>query len=388
MAAGAGSIMTVKDDVAHTRLGSIAASATIPAIEFSRIRKRFRDVEAVRGCSLSVPRGEFVSLLGPSGCGKTTLLRIIGGFERQDEGSVRLHGELVDNLPPNKRPVNTVFQRYALFPHKTVFQNIAFPLEIMRVAKRERRERVERMLELVHLEGVEKRRAAQLSGGQSQRVALARALVGEPEVLLLDEPLAALDLKLRKAMQIELRRIQEEVGTTFIYVTHDQEEALTMSDSVVLMDNGRIVQQGPPSDIYERPSTVFASQFIGEANLFDGEVVAADGSTAILKAGPLDNVPVKAAGFTIGQKATISVRPERFRIRNRAIQSSDGGSAWHEGIVTRNIFMGHVIRLILETSPGQHLTVEEPAPAPDDWTVGARLEFTWDSDAVVVLAEQ
>ncbi len=245
-----------------------------PAIELEAICKRFGRVCAVEECTLTVPRGAFVSLLGPSGCGKTTLLRLIGGFERQDGGTIRVHGDVVDGLPPNKRNVNTVFQGYALFPHKTVFDNVAFPLEIKRVPKAERRERVREMLALVRLEGMEQRRAAQLSGGQKQRVALARALVGRPEVLLFDEPLAALDLKLRKTMQFELRRIQRELRTTFLYVTHDQSEALTMSDQIVLMDGGQVVQEGGPVDLYERPSSVFASSFIGETNLLAGEVAA------------------------------------------------------------------------------------------------------------------
>jgi spermidine/putrescine ABC transporter ATP-binding subunit len=354
-----------------------------PAIVVDRVCKRFGSAVAVADCSLRVDRGEFVSLLGPSGCGKTTLLRIVGGFESQDSGSVSIHGRVVDRLPPNKRPVNMVFQRYALFPHKSVFENIAFPLELRDVGKKERAERVREMLELVRLPGVEERMPPQLSGGQAQRIALARALVARPEVLLLDEPLTALDLKLRKAMQLELRRIQEELGTTFLYVTHDQEEALTMSDRILLMNEGRIVQEGDPAAIYERPSTVFASHFIGEANLLRGVVESVDGADARLRVGSL---ALTAASTTVtpGQEATVSVRPERMKIAPAGGRSP--GDNVVPGVLVRRIFLGNLVRWLVEIEPDVVLMVETGAGG-DELEEGERVEVSWRKEASIVLPE-
>ncbi len=354
-----------------------------PAIVVDRVCKRFGSAVAVADCSLRVDRGEFVSLLGPSGCGKTTLLRIVGGFESQDSGSVSIHGRVVDRLPPNKRPVNMVFQRYALFPHKSVFENIAFPLELRDVGKKERAERVREMLELVRLPGVEERMPPQLSGGQAQRIALARALVARPEVLLLDEPLTALDLKLRKAMQLELRRIQEELRTTFLYVTHDQEEALTMSDRILLMNEGRIVQEGDPAAIYERPSTVFASHFIGEANLLRGVVESVDGADARLRVGSL---ALTAASTTVtpGQEATVSVRPERMKIAPAGGRSP--GDNVVPGVLVRRIFLGNLVRWLVEIEPDVVLMVETGAGG-DELEEGERVEVSWRKEASIVLPE-
>jgi putative spermidine/putrescine transport system ATP-binding protein len=240
-----------------------------PAVRLTAIRKHFGSVVAADGVDLEIGEGEFFTLLGPSGSGKTTLLRILAGFERPDSGTVELAGVDVTRQPPYLRDVNTVFQDYALFPHMTVAQNVEYGLRVRRVARGERRTRAERALDMVRLSGLGGRRPVQLSGGQRQRVALARAIVNEPEVLLLDEPLGALDLKLRQEMQIELKRIQREVGITFIYVTHDQEEALTMSDRLAVMDRGRIEQLGSPVDVYERPATEFVAGFIGVSNLID-----------------------------------------------------------------------------------------------------------------------
>ncbi|HYL51180.1 MAG TPA: ABC transporter ATP-binding protein [Acidimicrobiia bacterium] len=240
-----------------------------PAVRLTAIRKHFGSVVAADGVDLEIGEGEFFTLLGPSGSGKTTLLRILAGFERPDAGTVELAGVDVTRTPPYLRDVNTVFQDYALFPHMTVAQNVEYGLRVRRVARGERRVRAERALDMVRLSGLGGRRPVQLSGGQRQRVALARAIVNEPEVLLLDEPLGALDLKLRQEMQIELKRIQREVGITFIYVTHDQEEALTMSDRLAVMDRGRIEQLGSPVDVYERPATEFVAGFIGVSNLID-----------------------------------------------------------------------------------------------------------------------
>lgn len=359
----------------------------VAAIELKGVSKRFGRVEAVRDCSLTVGRGSFVSLLGPSGCGKTTLLRMIGGFERQDTGTIAIHGTVVNRLPPNKRNVNTVFQRYALFPHKNVSENIAFTLEIMGWPKARRQERVRQMLALVHLEEMEERRAAQLSGGQAQRVALARALAGEPEVLLLDEPLAALDLKLRKAMQLELRRIQEEVGTTFLYVTHDQEEALTMSDTIVLMDQGRIVQAGPPDEIYDRPQTVFASRFVGEVNLLRGRVVTKDPSGIEVAVGDLTVLAPPTSELAVGDSAALSIRPERLIIATDSNVFRPGLENRVEGVVRRRVFLGHLERFLVEVGPDLTITVEQGAYGSGGQAVGGRVEVRWPKEAVIVLRE-
>jgi spermidine/putrescine transport system ATP-binding protein len=348
------------------------------AIRLEGIVKRFGSVTAVDDCSLDVGAGEFVSLLGPSGCGKTTLLRIVAGFESADSGRVLVHGRRVDRLPPNKRPVNMVFQRYALFPHKTVFDNVAFPLELQRVSRRERAERVREMLELVRLPGVEERPPSKLSGGQAQRVALARALILRPEVLLLDEPLTALDLKLRKAMQLELRRIHEELGTTFLYVTHDQEEALTMSDRIVLMNDGRIVQQGDPAEIYERPRSVFASNFIGEANLLRG---TATDATRVR----IGNVEVQAPATDVepGSDVVVSVRPERIVLGPQA----RGLANVFDGRIARRIFLGNLVRFLVELAPGVIVTVQALVDAAD-LAEGDEVVVGWERDSSIVLTEQ
>ena len=242
-------------------------------IELDNLTKEFNGQVVLKGIHLDIHENEFMTLLGPSGCGKTTTLRIVGGFEEASSGEVLFDGIDISTLPPYKREVNTVFQKYALFPHMNVFDNIAFGLKIKKLDKDIVRQKVMRMLSLVGLEGFEKRNISQLSGGQQQRVAIARALVNEPKVLLLDEPLGALDLKLRKAMQIELKNIQKEVGITFVYVTHDQEEALTMSDTIVVMNDGNIQQIGTPTDIYNEPENRFVAQFIGESNIVEGKFI-------------------------------------------------------------------------------------------------------------------
>ena len=259
-----------------------------PSVRLERVTKRFGDFTAVRRLSLSIERGEFFTMLGPSGCGKTTTLRMVAGFEEPSEGTVLLEGDDVTAQPAFKRPTNTVFQSYALFPHLSVERNVAFGLQRKGVGKDETRTRVAEELERVGLSGEAKRKPAQLSGGQQQRVALARALVNRPKVLLLDEPLGALDLKLRKQLQVELKTIQREVGITFVYVTHDQEEALTMSDRIAVMNRGVIEQVDEPESVYERPSTTFVAGFIGVSNLMPGEVVSANGASAQMRldAGP------------------------------------------------------------------------------------------------------
>ena len=273
-------------------------------IELKRIRKCYDNVVAVKDFSLDVKKGEFVTFLGPSGCGKTTTLRMIAGFELPTEGQILLDGKEISALPPNKRPINTVFQRYALFPHLNIFENIAFGLKLKRLSGDEIREKVKRALEIVDLEGFEKRDVSTLSGGQQQRIAIARAIVNEPEILLLDEPLGALDLKMRKEMQLELKSMHERLGITFIYVTHDQEEALTMSDKVVVMSDGMIQQIGTPEEIYNEPNTVFVADFIGESNIFNGKM---SGKKVVRFCGAefpcLDDFPV-------GSDVDVVVRPE------------------------------------------------------------------------------
>jgi spermidine/putrescine transport system ATP-binding protein len=340
---------------------------------------------ALDGVSLQIEPGTFVSLLGPSGCGKTTLLRIIGGFETPDSGSVTIHGLRVDGLPPNRRPVNTVFQRYALFPHKNVFENIAFPLELRGVSRREQQDQVRRMLDLVRLPGIEQRAPAQLSGGQAQRVALARALIAQPRVLLLDEPLAALDLKLRKAMQLELRRIQEELGTSFLYVTHDQEEALTMSDRIILMNDGRIVQEGTPAEIYNWPATIFASNFIGEANLLRGVVAARNGELVRVRVFDTDLEVVAPAGaFAVDHSVVISVRPERVRVNYPGAANGTENRAL--GILQRRIFLGNIVHQHVVLGPD--LVVVAQTDVDDDhFEAGERVEVSWRAGSTILLPE-
>ena len=285
------------------------------SIELREVSKYFGETAAVAGVSLTVEQGEFLTLLGPSGCGKTTTLRMIGGFEFPSSGEVLIDGVAMATRPPYRRPVNTVFQSYALFPHLTVGQNISYGLEMARVPRPERTRLVAEVLELVRLPHVEKRKPSELSGGQQQRVALARALVNRPAVLLLDEPLGALDLKLRKAMQLELKRLNREVGATFIYVTHDQEEALTMSDRIAVMSEGRILQLGPPEEIYDRPLSRFVADFIGQTNFLAVELrrVVDDEAEVELPGSGLLRARLPA-GVTPRERTTLAVRPEKMAL--------------------------------------------------------------------------
>src|SRR3954453_610740 len=280
-----------------------------PDIRLAGVRKEFGEVVAVDGVDVDIRRGEFFTMLGPSGSGKTTCLRMIAGFERPDAGRIELAGSDVTDLPPADRDVNTVFQDYALFPHMNVAENVGYGLKVRKVAKAERGERVEEALALVRLEGFGDRRPSQLSGGQRQRVALARALVNRPRVLLLDEPLGALDLKLRQQLQVELKRIQSEVGITFVYVTHDQDEALTMSDRIAVMDGGKVIQVGAPRDVYEEPESRFVAGFVGVSNLLELAVESASGGVLTLKLGDADAV---TGDGTASPPATavVTIRPE------------------------------------------------------------------------------
>jgi spermidine/putrescine transport system ATP-binding protein len=341
-------------------------------VRLDRVTKRFGEVVAVDDLTLEIDRGTFFSLLGPSGCGKTTTLRMIGGFEEPSEGRIHLRGADVTGQPPYRRKVNTVFQSYALFPHLDVFENVAFGLRRRSVDKRDIPRAVEESLRLVDLVGFNRRRPSQLSGGQQQRVALARALVNWPDVLLLDEPLGALDLKLRKQMQLELKRIQNEIGITFLYVTHDQEEALTMSDRLAVMRQGRIEQIGGPEDVYERPTTEFVAGFLGASNLLGGEVVERGDELARIRvegggivAVPAERLPSDGGAIKLG------VRPEKIRLRSAG---GDSDPAWNciEGTLRMTAFAGVNHQFAVEGPGGRTLTVytqnlePEALPRPGD----------------------
>ena len=327
-------------------------------IKLVDVTKRFGDLVAVDGISLDIDKGEFFSLLGPSGCGKTTTLRMIGGFERPDSGRIELDGADVAGLPPYRRNVNTVFQSYALFPHLNVFDNVAYGLRRKKVEKAEISTRVREILELVDLAGHETRRSTQLSGGQQQRVALARALVNRPRVLLLDEPLGALDLKLRKQMQLELKGIQHEVGITFIYVTHDQDEAMTMSDRLAVMRDGRVEQVGPPTEVYEQPATRFVAEFLGASNLFEGSLGSSDGPLreVALSSGEKVSVPANLLDGG-GESVTLGVRPEKVRIGPRGSAAADRNAI--EGRVQDATFVGVSHVFTVATRAGGVMTVYE-----------------------------
>jgi spermidine/putrescine transport system ATP-binding protein len=347
-------------------------------VRLDRVTKRFGEVVAVDDLTLEIGKGEFFSLLGPSGCGKTTTLRMIGGFEEPSLGAIYLRGADVTNLPPYRRSVNTVFQSYALFPHLDVSENVAFGLLRRGVDKRDVPNAVQDALRLVDLTGFEHRRPSQLSGGQQQRVALARALVNWPDVLLLDEPLGALDLKLRKQMQLELKRIQNEIGITFLYVTHDQEEALAMSDRLAVMRGGKIEQIGEPEEIYERPSTEFVAGFLGASNLLEGKVVERDAALARIRLvdGEMVSVPVERVGST-DTTVKLGVRPEKIRLESADGEPTDG---WNciTGTLRMVTFVGVSHQFTLEGPGGRTITVyaqnveTEAAARPGD-----AVRLTW-----------
>ena len=321
-----------------------STSAGVPAVELHGISKRFADVVAVDGVDLQIGDGEFFALLGPSGCGKTTTLRMIAGLDIPSEGRLAIFGEEVASWPPDRRPVNTVFQAYALFPHMTVAQNIAFGLQMRGIRGPDADRQVAEATALVQLEGMEHRRPSQLSGGQQQRVALARALVNHPKVLLLDEPLGALDLKLRQEMQVELKALQREVGITFVFVTHDQEEALAMSDRVGVMSEGRLLQVGTPEEVYEHPANRFVADFIGRTNLLEG---VTESSSAVR----LDAGAVVAADndLAAGSPVALSVRPEQVRL-HRAGETPEG-SPFLDGVITDATYLGHAFVYTVAIGP-------------------------------------
>ncbi|MFF4685171.1 ABC transporter ATP-binding protein [Streptomyces sp. NPDC001307] len=329
------------------------------AIRLQDLRKSFGETTAVAGVDLDIRDGEFFSMLGPSGSGKTTVLRLVAGFETPDQGRIELAGQEVTGLAPFERDVHTVFQDYALFPHMTVEQNVAYGLKVRKVPKAERLVRARKALAEVRLEGYGQRRPAQLSGGQRQRVALARALVGRPRVLLLDEPLGALDLKLREQMQVELKAIQREVGITFVFVTHDQEEALTMSDRIAVFDQGRIAQVGTPAEIYERPATPFVASFVGTSNLLDGE----------------------AAHRIVGTPGTYNIRPEKIRVLKESAEADEPEHATTTGTVAEVVYLGDATRFLVDLDSGGRLTAlqQNLETSSEDVAAyrGTRVRLTW-----------
>jgi spermidine/putrescine transport system ATP-binding protein len=359
-------------------------------VELVGLTKRFAETTAVDDLSLQIAQGEFFSLLGPSGCGKTTTLRLVAGFEEPTDGKILLDGADVTRLPPNKRHVNTVFQSYALFPFLDVASNVAFGLKYQSLDKAETKKRVGEMLELVQLEGYEKRRVNQLSGGQQQRVALARALVLKPALLLLDEPLGALDAKLRRTLQVELKAIQERIGITFLYVTHDQEEALTMSDRLAVMTGGRIAQLGPPRALYEEPTDAYVADFLGVSNLMDADVVqpgagnsgsVTDGRPCRLKLGDFE---IEATCGAVSSTGTVrlAIRPER-------VQLGDFGSSGQNrlpGMVERLVFLGSATQIFVRLAPGallQALVHNDGRPVA--WSQGTPVSVLLPSDTLRVL---
>lgn len=328
-------------------------------IQLANICKKFEgsEKEVIRDLSLNVKKGEFLTLLGPSGCGKTTTLRMIAGFEQPTSGEIIIDGEDITNKSPHERCVNTVFQNYALFPHMNIFDNIAFGLKMKKVSKEEIKEKVYEMLHMIQLEGYEKRMPSQLSGGQMQRVAIARAVINNPKVLLLDEPLGALDLKLRKAMQIELKHLQKRLGITFIFVTHDQEEALTMSDRIVVMKEGVIEQLGTPDEIYERPVTRFVADFIGDTNILEGKIKNIKSNEAMLQIGSAeDTIRISSMNLSVGQDVCVALRPERIKLK----ASPDEGDVYLKGKLKDRIYTGIAYKTIVELNNGKEMTVNEP----------------------------
>jgi len=353
-------------------------------IEVRDVTKRFGDVVAVDNVSFNIEKGEFFALLGPSGCGKTTILRMISGFETPSEGDIYIGGDLMTTVPAFRRPTNLVFQQLSLFPHMSVFKNIGFGLEMKRTSKEKIKKAVYEVLELVELEGFAERRIHQLSGGQQQRVAIARALVNHPTVLLLDEPLGALDLKLRNQMQLELKRIQREVGTTFIYVTHDQGEALTMSNRIAVMNNGIIEQIGESDNIYEKPQTVFVANFIGETNLIEGRVKAVEENKAVIASKELPISVSLQKSLNLNQNAFISVRPEKIRIGEQL----SGLENIYSGIVEEAIYHGELTMYTIALENRHRLNVKvQNVDIKGSFPQGSRLQVGWRIENGIVITE-
>jgi spermidine/putrescine transport system ATP-binding protein len=362
----------------------------VPAVRLVDVTKQFGDVTAVDRINLEVEDGEFFSLLGPSGCGKTTTLRMIGGFEQPTSGLIELQGHDVTWLPPYRRNVNTVFQSYALFPHLTIFENVAFGLRRKGVRGDDVKARVAEMLTLVELPGYEHRKPNQISGGQAQRVALARALINRPAVLLLDEPLGALDLKLRKQMQVELKRIQQEVGITFIYVTHDQEEAMTMSDRIAVMNGGHYEQLGDPESLYERPATRFVAGFLGVSNLIPATLEGADGTYAVGRTDAGIALRLPQALTNGHRRVDLGVRPEKIRL-HEAAEEIGAGLNRLAGVIRDASYMGVSTQYIVEAQGGAELTVYEQnverASRSQLWAPGEQVVLGWLPEHTFVVSD-
>jgi len=356
----------------------------VPDLVLEGVSKAYGNVEAVDRISLEVRRGQFYSLLGPSGCGKTTTLRLVAGFERADSGRILLAGEDITRTPPNRRRVNTVFQNYALFPHLSVEDNVSYGLRQTKLGREETRARLNEALRTVRLENLRARHPRELSGGQQQRVALARALINKPAVLLLDEPLAALDLKLRKAMQRELKKLQERVGVAFLYVTHDQEEALTLSDRIAVMNDGRLLQEGGPNEIYERPATRFVADFIGLTNFFEGVVERGDGGHTVRTSAGFLLRCADSETTVAGSEVVVSVRPE-------TIAPSDGRSLANSvsGLLSRLTYLGDIVQYHIEIAGALEIVMQRQRgqdSVAEGWRLGETVEVGWDeADALVLL---
>jgi spermidine/putrescine transport system ATP-binding protein len=365
-----------------------------PAVELLGVSKWFGGeqnpddrVVAVNSIDLTLRRGEFFTLLGPSGCGKTTTLRIVAGFEDPSEGQLMIQGKPMNDVPANRRPVNMVFQNYALFPHLSVVDNVGFGLAVRRVPAAERRRLVAEAMALVQLDGYEKRRPSQLSGGQQQRVALARALVNRPAVLLLDEPLGALDLKLRKAMQLELKHLQEQVGITFLYVTHDQEEALTMSDRIAVMRGGDVLQIGTPAEIYERPADRFVADFIGESTFLETTVEGVQDNHLVVRLGETRmGARVNGGRLQPGEQVTLALRPERISVAS----AKGAGSTGLAGSVNEVVYLGTDIRYVVGLADGQRATARVQNARGQQSTslkVGDAVRLVWDPEDALPLPD-
>jgi spermidine/putrescine transport system ATP-binding protein len=355
------------------------------AIVLEGVGKRFGSVDAVRDVTLAIGEGEFFSLLGPSGCGKTTTLRMIAGFVTPDSGRIVMQGNDVTGVPPNRRPVNMVFQQYALFPHMSIYDNVAFGLKMKRAPRRSHHERVSEMLRVVELEGYERRRTRQLSGGQQQRVALARALVNRPAALLLDEPLGALDVKLRKQMQLELKRIQTELGTTFVYVTHDQDEALAMSDRIAVMNGGVVEQIGAPREIYEHPATAFVADFIGSLNVLELRVDELVGAFAVTRFGEGERVVVPVGPEArAGESLRVAVRPERVQIGPIEPPGQDGGSRL-EGTIAEIVYLGMYTQFHVDSRAGRVVCHHLADDVVESFVPGRPVVLSWAPEHTSVL---
>lgn len=366
-------------------------------LELKNIVKSFGETEVLKGVSLKLKEGEFVTFLGSSGCGKTTILRIIAGLEHPDSGQILIEGKDMENMGPEKRNVNMVFQNYALFPHMNVEQNIGYGLKIKGVAKDEIKKRVKEMLKLVQLEGFESRKPSAMSGGQRQRVAIARALINNPKVLLLDEPLGALDLQLRRQMQLELKHLQKELGITFIYITHDQEEALNMSDRIVILHNGKIEQVGTPAEIYDDPETAYVASFVGSANILHGEVVQVTDDGVVLKnefgtmngryrnsvGAGAESSEVGKDGVSrqvcVGDHLTLAIRSENIGIARKPETDT-----YIEGTITEKSFAGGMLRIAVQMADGSEIVISRHG-INIDYAIGEHVYMEWSSEAAVLV---